>query len=1044
MLASAVRTSVRNRLVILAVAVGLLAVGLAALRTARRDAIHEFEPTRVEVQTEALGLSAQEVEQLLTVPLERNFLNGIPFLATIQSQSVPGLSSIELLFEPHTNLFTARQLVQERLSLTSELPNVSRPPQMLQSVSAASRVMMVGLSSKQLSPIELSVLSQFTIRSRLLGVPGVANVSIFGERDLQLQVQVDPQRLKSNGVSLDQVVTTAGNALFVSPLTFLEASTPGSGGFFDTPNQRLGVHHILPIHTPADLAGVPIAESATPIRISDVATVVEDHQPLIGDAALQSGQGLLLVVEKLPGANTQEVTRRVEAALRLLQPGLGDVQVDTSLYRPATLVDTATTNLQRSGMIAALLIALVLLAFWGWGAPIPLLSAAVAIVASAYVLDLRAVTFDAPVVAGLLAAVVMIAADVVTMTAAARQPAPAVGVLGNDGDGVEPMIAAAPALVVGALTSAVGIVAVLLVSGQSGRGFLRPALASYAVAVAMSLVVALTVTPALAAVRTRRRPAVDPGDPGLVSQLVVGLTGSALLHPLIIAAAGTVLLTATGAASIANSSVALRPTFNETEVVIHWDAIAGTSLQEMDRVIARAATEIRAVDGVSSAGTQVGRAVSGDQIVGSNSGELWVNIKSNADHSRTVAALRQIVAGYPGMSTRLSTFFNDRATDLLGRPNPPIIVRLYGEDLDVLATKAAEVSERVRTIPGVDAVRVESVPQQPTIQVNVNLAQAAARGLKPGDIRRSATTLISGLTVGSLYEDQKIFQVVVVGSPDLRASLSTVEDLSIDTPDGTRVRLGDVASVTIGPSPSVITHDNVSRNLDVTVTPHAGDVAGILARVGQAVATIPFPAEHYAKVLSNGASDGSGDLGHPIPAMLGGVLIFLILQAVLNSWMLAGVAFTGVALAVSGALAGSWINGDGITVGSLVGLLAVIGLGVTASLRLFVRLRSIEGSSPTIARRHLVAAVMGERAKESACVAAVLVAAFIPFVLLGHRPGAELVRPLAAAVLGGVVSWTLVTFGFLPAAYLAFAARRSVNIDGSPIDESPTKSIGTP
>src|SRR5919109_719214 len=302
-----VGSSLKLRFLIVPVAAGMVLLGVTQLRHAPVDVLPEFTPPLVDIQTEALGLSAQEVEQLVTVPLEQDLLNGVAFLDQIRSQSLPGLSRIELIFQPGTDVLAARQLVQERLiQAPGGIPNVSKAPIMLQPLSSTSRVMMVGLSSRDVSLIDMSVLARWKIRPRLMAVPGVANVAIWGQRERQLQVQVDPQRLRRLGVTLDQVMASTGNALWVSPLSFVEASTPGTAGFIDTPNQRLGIQHILPITTAKDLSQV---------RIGDVGRVVEDHQPLIGDAVVNDGPNLMLVVEKFPGANTLEVTRGIEAAL---------------------------------------------------------------------------------------------------------------------------------------------------------------------------------------------------------------------------------------------------------------------------------------------------------------------------------------------------------------------------------------------------------------------------------------------------------------------------------------------------------------------------------------------------------------------------------------------------------------------------------------------------------------------------------------------------------------------------------------------------------
>ena len=411
--------SLRSRRLVITLALVLMGIGVWQLRDASLDALPEFSPPTVEVQTEALGLSAEEVEQLITVPIEQDLLNGVAWLDTIRSKSVPGLSSIELIFEPGTDLIRARQVVQERMTQAHALPQVSKPPQMLQPLSSTSRVMMVKLSSKDLTPIELSVLARWTIRPRLLGAKGVANVAIWGQRERQLQVQVNPTKLHGQGVSLEQVISTTGNALWVSPLTFLEASTPGTGGFIDTPNQRLGVQHLSPIRTPADLAQVAIEDrEGPPLLLGDVANVVEDHQPLIGDAIFTDGTGLMLVIEKFPGSETREVTRAIDQAFDALRPGLRGVDIDTSIYRPARLVDTASNNIRLAVLAAGLVLAAALgLLLFNWRtALISVVSIAAAIIAGALVLHLRGETFHPMTIAGLLLALAVVVDDVVVDT----------------------------------------------------------------------------------------------------------------------------------------------------------------------------------------------------------------------------------------------------------------------------------------------------------------------------------------------------------------------------------------------------------------------------------------------------------------------------------------------------------------------------------------------------------------------------------------------------------------------------------------------------
>ena len=496
-----VGTSLRSRLPWIAVAVALIAVGIVRLGSLPVEALPEFMPTRVEVQTEAIGLSAEEVENLITNPMEQEFFNGMPWLDKIRSDSIPGLSSVEMIFEPGTDPMRARQVVQERLTMVPALPEVSKPPFVIQHVSSTSRLVMIGLSSRELSLINLSVLAHWTIRPRLLAVPGVANVSIWGLRDRQLQVRVDPQRLRSNGVSLDQIIATTGNALWASRLTFLEASTPGTGGFVDTANQRIEIQHTSPVKTAKDLAKVAVeGDLRRPLRLGNVAQVVEDHQLLVGDAMDGDAPGLMLVVERFPGTSVVDVTHEVERTLDAMRPGLAGVDIDTGVFRPATFIETALGNLGKR-LALGLLLALVLGALLvGWRAALLCAAAILSSLAVAVLtLSLLGVSLNLMIVAGLVIALAIVIDDAVIDADSISWR------LGRDGpDGQrEPaataILASAVALrgplMVATVIAVLSVLPVLVV-GQVTGSFLRPLALSYALAILASMLVVLTVTPA--------------------------------------------------------------------------------------------------------------------------------------------------------------------------------------------------------------------------------------------------------------------------------------------------------------------------------------------------------------------------------------------------------------------------------------------------------------------------------------------------------------------------------------------------------------------
>ncbi|MCI0333973.1 MAG: efflux RND transporter permease subunit, partial [Planctomycetes bacterium] len=365
-----VGSSLKFRFIVIAVAAALMYFGIARLSDMPVDVFPEFAPPLVEIQTPCLGLSAEEVEELVTIPLEQA-LYGVPGLDVMRSKSVAQLSQVKMIFKRGTDLYQARQLVGERVSqVTGVMPKWSAPPVMLPPLSATSRMMKIGISSKEHSVIDLSMMAYWTIRQRLMQVPGVANVAMWGERLEMLQVQVDPERMAKHGITLNQVMDAAADALDVGLLQFSEGHYVGSGGWLENANQRLPIRHVLPIIQrsndvkPDQLAEVVITQKdGQPIRLKDVADVVVDHQPMVGDGIVNDGPGLLCIVEKFPWGNTLQVTREVEKALDALRPGLPGVEIDSTIFRPATYIETAIDKLTLSLLIGCVLLIVVLFAF---------------------------------------------------------------------------------------------------------------------------------------------------------------------------------------------------------------------------------------------------------------------------------------------------------------------------------------------------------------------------------------------------------------------------------------------------------------------------------------------------------------------------------------------------------------------------------------------------------------------------------------------------------------------------------------------------------
>ena len=1029
--------SLKFRVLVAGVAATVLVLAVVQLPSAPVDELPEFAPPQVEIQTEALGLSAQEVEQLITVPIEHDLLNGLAWLDQIRSESTPGLSSIVLIFQPGTDPLKARQAVQERMSQAFALPPVGSPPVIVPPRASTSRVMMVGLSATDISLIDLSVLARWKIKPRLMAVPGVANVTIWGQRDKQLQVQVDPARLHENGVTLTDVISTTGNALWASPLSFVEASSPGTGGFVDMANQRLSIQHVLPIANAESLASVTIVDDAgRTLRLSQVATVVEDHQPLIGDAVLSGGPGVMLVVEKFPGANTKEVTSGVKEALDALRPGLSGVVIDADVYQAQSFIDTVLRNLAIWALVGGLLLLVVLsVALFSWRlVAIALTTILLSLITATYVLYLLGTQFNLMILAGLAVALGLVIDDALVDLERYRRALRDARATGKDASPLDVLAGAASAVGTPRVFATVIVVVAplpLLFLGGVAEAFSKPAILSYVVAVAASTAVALTVAPALALLllrnheaEPRRRP-LDRLAGRLFDRSVPWLAGRPLL-----AIGAVAILAAAALVAVPNiSQQSLLPSPQDGSLLIHWQAETGTSLPEMTRITTQATRQLAAIRGVRAVGAHLGRAITSDQVVNVNSGEIWVTLKDSADYQSTLKAIQGVLANYPKMASHVVTYPQDRVREVQSGATDALVVRVYGSDMDMLQQKAEELQRRIAKVPGVVDPKVQVQARQPTLQVEVNLAAAQKYGLNAGDVRRTATTYFSGLTVGQLYEDQAVFDVVVKGTPATISSPGALTNLLIDTPSGGQVRLGDVATIRLVSDPTSITHDSTLRSIDVTAGVAGRGLDDVLNEVRGLVESTPMPLEYHAEVLNGPIQARSQALQLAGLGLAAAIVILLLLQAALNSWRLAGLVFLTLPLAAAGGVVAALLVGGLMSLGAVMGFFTVLGLAARNGVVLAGSFRSLQTDGEPIGQE-TVARATRERAGPIALTALATAALLLPAALFGDIPGAEVLKPLAAVVVGGLVTSTVLALFVLPALYprLAPLARHELAV----------------
>src|SRR5918998_1122382 len=967
-----VARSLAFRWIVLFAAAAMMALGFVRIPDTEVDVFPEFAPPRVEIQTIALGNSSNEVEQLITDPIE-NQLNGIDGLEDMRSKSVAQLSSIVLIFGRGTDELRARQLVAERLAqITATLPTWASPPFMMPALSSTSRIMKIGLTSDTVNLTDMSTIAYWKIRARLLRVPGVAQVAIWGERLPQRHVQVDPKKLAEHDVSLQQVMDAAADSVEAGLLRYSDGAVVGTGGFVESADRRLNVRHVQPITGPEQLAQVPVVErDGRVLRLGDLGTVLVDPGPLIGDAVVNDGPGLLLVVQKFRGANTLEVSRGVEQAMTEMKPGLPGIEYDTSIFRPATFIEQSIENLTTAMLIGIGLVVLIIvtLLFEWRTAFISLIAIPLSLVAAVLVLDMTGATLNVMVLAGII---------------------------------LDASVEVRTAITYATLINVVAVVPVLFLEGLSGS-FFRPLVLSYGLAVLVSMVVALTLTPALCLLMLSRGKLVSRESPVLrvLKRGYTATLGRLLKRPLPAIATTAVLLLA-GVVAFPLLGSQLLPNFKERDFLMHWLTQPGTSVTEETRVSVLACQDLRQIPGVRNCGSHIGQALLADEVYGVDFGENWISVSEDVDYDQTLDRVQETVDRYPGLYRDVQTYLRARIKEVLTGTSESVVVRIFGPDLPTLQAEAKEIEKRIADVDGVVDAHASFQTDLANIEVEPDVAKARRHGLTPGDIRRQASTWIASEEVSDIYSGGRAYDVHVTAIPSARDSVTDVENLPLDTPDGGRVRLADVADVRLASTPNAIERDNQSRRIDVGANVQGRDLASVVDEVEDRLDGVTFPLGYHYQVL--GESD-------ELEGAQEKLLVFG-LAALLTIALVVGV----VAVLLSGGV---------LSLGSLVGFLAVFGIAARNGILMVSHFQHLERDEGIQFGRDLVIQGATERLAPILMTALATGLALVPLVVAGSRPGHEIEHPMAIVVIGGLITATVVNLFVLPSMYLRFGRPRS-------------------
>jgi Cu/Ag efflux pump CusA len=562
------------------------------------------------------------------------------------------------------------------------------------------------------------------------------------------------------------------------------------------------------------------------------------------------------------------------------------------------------------------------------------------------------------------------------------------------------------------------VLPIFFMGGVAGA-FFEPLAVAYLLAVLASMVVALTVTPALSLMLLGKTTSADRESPvavWLATRYAAALKRVVSFPRAVVLLAGVAVLAAMGAWPLLGHS--LLPAFKERELLVNWSTPPGTSHAETYRITSRVSKELRSLPGVRSVGAHVGRAVTGDQVVGINSSQIWISLDPTADYEKTVAAIRETAAGYPGVTHTVHSYLRDKVREVLTGAGNAIVVRIYGQKMDVLKEKAEEVRQALSDVKGVVDLRTEGQVEELQVQVQVDLDAAGRANVKPGDVRRSTATVFSGLVVGYLFKEQKIYEVVVHGAPEARQSLTNLRDLWVEKADRTHARLGDIAAVRLVSTPTVLRHERIAPYIDVVANVAGRDAGSVADEVEDRLEKISFPLEYHPELLGETTERQSAQrhmMGVAVAALIG---IFLVMQACFSSWRLGLIAFFGLPVSVAGGILAVLVSGAVVSLGSIVGFLAVLGISARNAIMLVDHYQYLEGKEGVPFGSELVVRGAGERLSSVLGGSIAIVAALLPIIAFKLSAGLEIVQPTAVVIVGGLIASTLFTLLVMPTLYI--------------------------
>jgi CzcA family heavy metal efflux pump len=980
------------------------------------DVFPEFAPPQVSIQTEAIGLTPEQVEILVTRPIE-NAVNGAPGVEKLRSSSIQGLSVVTVFFASSSDIYRDRQVVAERLAAaTQELPQGIEPPIMTPLTSSTSRMLVIGLTSQKRSLRELRDVADWTVRLRLLAVSGVASVTVFGADKRSIQIQVHPDELIRFGLALEDIVSAARRATGVR-----------GAGFVDTTNQRIVFQTEGQSLTPADIGRtVLFSHGAASVTLSNVADVIEAPEPPIGGASIQGKPGVILNVAEQYAADTVEVTKRVETALEELRPGLvaDGIMLEPDLFRPANFITIATTNVRDSLIIGGVLVIVVLYLFL-FDLPTAAISCTaipLSLLTATLVLERLGITLNTMTLGGLAIAIGVVVDDAVIdvenivrrlrENARLAAPRPFAHVV------LDATFEVRSAVVYATFAVILVVFPIVTLSGLTGRLF-APMGFAYSLAVLASLIVALTVTPALATALLPGR--VPPRDPPMVRW--ARATYEALLQqfarrPRTLMATAAVF-TVAGCTALPFFAGEFIPELKEGHFVVHMSAVPGTSLEQSLRVGSHVADTLLKLPAVRSVAQRAGRAEqSSEDTWGPHYSEFEVDLKSDvsgddAEHAQT--DIRRAFADLVGVNSSVMTFLTERIEETLSGYTAAVVINVFGNDLNVLDQQAQEIARVVGELEGATDVEVQSPPGLPQLTISLRKPDLERWGFDAVTVLDLIRVAYQGDIVGQTFKGNEAFHVITILDPTSRDNITKIGELPLRSPSGSYVALKQIADIREVAGRYQVLHEGARRVQTVTVNVTGTDVPSFVQATKAAIAKkVPLASGTYIQFAGTGEAQSRSQRDLALNSLIAGVCVILLLSIITRNWRNLLLILANLPFALVGGVLAVFVTGGLLSLGGMVGFVTLFGITLRNSILMIAHYEHLVEAEGM--QWELKTAIKGasDRLIPILMTSIVTALGILPLALGRDDPGREIQGPMAIVVLGGVLTSMALNLLVLP------------------------------